>query len=107
MTSDSTFQACLRRRAIEDLAIPTCAATNMATLAYSEGIIDPKHWETRESIPPGACHGVGVGLIWFGAGSGSSLSDDPKYEYRNGKLYQRITAWQGKNDQANKNGRSA
>ena len=82
-------QACLRRLAIEDLARPTCAGTNMATLAQSKGILNPKFWPSQESLPPGACHGISVGLIWFGSGSGS---DEDKYEYRNGKLYQRIIA---------------
>lgn len=70
IASSSTFQAFSRRLAIEN----------------------PELVQQWESLPPGSCHGVSVGLIWIGAGSGSSLSDESKYEYRNGKLYQKITA---------------
>lgn len=68
IASSSTFEAFSRRLAIEN----------------------PELVQQWESLPPGSCHGVGG--ILFGSGSGSSLSDEPKYEYRNGKLYQRIIA---------------
>lgn len=64
IASSSTFEAFSRRLAIEN----------------------PESVQQWESLPPGSCHGVG-GMRFI-----PLQPDEDKYEYRNGKLYQRIIA---------------
>jgi len=57
---------------------------DFAALVMKKGILNPELEKQWESLPPGSCHGTSYG--------GSFHPEEDRYEYRNGKLYQKIKA---------------